>query len=84
MELIFGLAGMILLLGSYILLITNRIGPESRIYLRLNIIASGILLIYAYLLASIPFIIINTFWIAVTLIKLIDVLRKNEKEMSGK
>jgi ABC-type methionine transport system permease subunit len=65
-----GILGMSLLLLGFTLNVMKKVTPESDSYLVLNILASILLLLYAAILRSIPFVILNVFWGSVSLVKL--------------
>ncbi|MFT4309615.1 MAG: CBU_0592 family membrane protein [Candidatus Woesearchaeota archaeon] len=60
---IIGIIGMTILVSAYLLAITGKLGAQSVHYLGLNIIASVLLGIYAYMIMSWPFLAINIVWI---------------------
>ncbi len=67
-----GTIGMVLLLISFVLIITKKIKPNSVIYLLLNIFGCGLLFYYAIALNSIPFIILEAVWVATALYQLVS------------
>ncbi len=69
-----GILGMSLLLLGFTLNVMKKVTPESDTYLVLNITASILLLLYAAILRSVPFIILNVFWGCVSLVKLFRTL----------
>lgn len=70
------------ILGATIILITfllnqfGRLSAESRWYDGLNALGSLLLIVYAYILWSIPFMILNSVWF---LVSLRDVIRAPER-----
>jgi hypothetical protein len=61
-TLIIGLAGMVLILIAFILTIFKYLDPNSKTDLLLNLIGSALLVWYALLLGSVPFLILNAVW----------------------
>ncbi len=62
-PLIIGAVGGGIILIAYLLEIFQHIDPYNKFFLAANIIGSILLTYYAYLLGSIPFIILNTAWV---------------------
>ena len=78
--LVIGLLGMILILIGFILEeFSKRITRDSVNYNLLNISGSGLLVIYAYLINGIPFLILNSIWFLVALTKLYKIVTKRIK-----
>lgn len=63
-TLIIGLTGMTLVLLAFLLNVSKVLNAQDRRYLFLNIIGSIILIWYAILLGSVPFIVLNAVWIS--------------------
>ena len=61
-TLLIGLAGMTVVLVAFVLNVTHRVTARDKSYLWLNIIGCAILVVYAVLLNSIPFLILNVVW----------------------
>lgn len=64
---IVGVTGATLVLIGFILAQTHRLRDEDIRYDGLNALGSALLLWYAYLLSSYPFMILNTVWLLVSL-----------------
>ena len=73
---IIGTVGALIILISFILNEIHRLDSESFIYDFLNFIGAGLLALYAYILSSIPFLILNIVWAIVALRDIILDLRK--------
>ena len=59
-----GISGLVLLLGAFFLLETNKISRHSKPYLVANIIGSALLAVYALSLQSWPFVVLESVWAA--------------------
>lgn len=68
-----GLIGSALILVAFTLDILRKISRDDHIYLWMNIIGSGILVYYAYVTNTIPFMILNAVW---TLFSFIGLFKK--------
>ena len=67
---VFGIIGMFLILLAFVLdEIGGRISRDSVEYNALNIFGALFLLYYAYSIGSIPFLILNTVWFLVAMVK---------------
>lgn len=76
-DLVLGLIGMMFILSAFILdEFYRQFRQDSVQYNVLNIIGSGFLLYYAYLLKGWPFFILNLLWLITALAKLIKILNK--------
>ncbi len=64
MELILGIIGMALILIGFLLNQTGRFKREDLSYDVINLIGAGLLALYAYLISSWPFLILNLIWTA--------------------
>ncbi len=73
-ETIIGAAGSLLILLAFVLLQFKVWGAHTTLYLIANLIGSVLLVAYAILLNSIPFIVLNIVW---ALVALIGILRRN-------
>ncbi|HIJ10427.1 TPA: hypothetical protein HA278_00085 [Candidatus Woesearchaeota archaeon] len=76
-TLLVGIGGVsFILLAFFLDQFFNKICNQDMIsYNVLNIIGSGLLIGYAYLLISIPFMVLNGVWFIVTVVKLVAILR---------
>jgi hypothetical protein len=74
--LVIGTIGMLILLIAFVLNLLKKIMQDSITYNVLNILAGGILAFYAFVLNSIPFLILEIIWTLFALYKLIIVLKK--------
>ncbi len=79
-SLVIGTIGMILILIAFVLDELNKIMQNTVTYNVLNIAGASLLFYYAFSLKSIPFQILNIFWAAVALYKLITILKTMEKQ----
>ncbi len=73
---IIGTLGASIILISFILNEIHKLDSESIIYDILNFIGGSLLALYAYILSSTPFLILNIVWAAVALRDVILDLRK--------
>ncbi len=74
---IFGSIGAIIALIAFILIQTDRLKNSDFTYDFLNFLSGFILAIYAYIIASLPFLIINLVWASFSLFDLIFKDRKS-------
>lgn len=58
-----GLAGMTLILIGFVLNVTKHLKSDDLAYLLMNFFGSGLLIWYAVLTDSLPFLILNIVWI---------------------
>ena len=72
----FGSVGVFILLFAFGLNLLKTISEDSRTYLLMNLVGSGIAGIYAYTSNIVPFIILEAAWMLVALVKLIQVTKK--------
>ena len=75
-DIIIGTAGMLILLVAYFLNVTKILSVDTELYHALNIIACIFLLVYAAILKSIPFLILNTIWATVSITQLFHLIDK--------
>jgi len=68
---VIGAVGGGIILVAYLLELFQRIDPYNKFFLSANIIGSALLTYYAYLLDSIPFIILNVAWVLGSIYELI-------------
>lgn len=61
-----GIVGATIILITFLLNQSGKLSTESRVYDALNALGSCILVVYAVLLESVPFMILNTVWFAVS------------------
>lgn len=59
-----GTAGMVLLLVAFVLNLTGRTEEDTVLYNGLNLIGALLLMVYAYWLASWPFLVLEAVWAA--------------------
>jgi hypothetical protein len=64
---IIGIVGAVITLFAFILNQTGKLTVDDVRYDALNTLGSGILLVYAILIGSLPFVVINTVWGGVSL-----------------
>jgi lipid-A-disaccharide synthase-like uncharacterized protein len=62
-----GTSGAALILITFVLNQSHKLSNDSLIYDALNFIGSGLLLLYAILLSSLPFAILNSVWAIISL-----------------
>ncbi len=70
-PLIFGAIGGAIILIAYLLELFRHIDPYNKTFLAANIVGSALLTYYAYLLSSIPFLILNAAWVLGSVYELI-------------
>ncbi len=73
---IIGSLGAFLILLAFILNQTHKWAPQQLKYDLTNLVGSGLLVLYAYLLHSTPFMILNGVWVIVSLRDVVQDLRK--------
>lgn len=73
---IIGATGALIILISFILNEIHKLDRDSLIYDIANFIGGSLLAVYAYLLSSIPFLILNIVWTIVALRDIILDLKK--------
>jgi len=71
MTLFFGILGLILLLLAFVLDTFNVVSEKSRLLYGLNFVGSVLLVWYSYEIRSVPFFILESFWVCVSLIKML-------------
>ena len=77
-HLIFGIAGLILILISFLLNeFSKKVNPETVLYNVLNIFGAGFLTYYSYILAAWPFVILNAIWVIAAIFKLGKFILRN-------
>lgn len=59
-----GTGGMVLLLVAFVLNLTGRTEEDTVLYNALNLLGAVLLIVYAYWLASWPFLILEAVWAA--------------------
>ena len=70
-HLIVGIAGLILILISFLLNeFSKKVNPETVHYNVLNIFGAGFLAYYGYILVAWPFVILNLIWVIAAIFKL--------------
>ena len=76
-AIIVGVIGMTFLLTAFALNLFKKVTQGSLIYNIFNIIGAGLLAYYAYVLNSLPFLILEAIWILFAVYKLIFFNRRN-------
>lgn len=77
MSLVAGIGGVIFILIAFILdEFYKKINSETITYNLLNIAGSGLLIYYAYVLESWPFVVLNAAWLSAAVVKLVKISRK--------
>jgi hypothetical protein len=70
-PLIIGAIGGAIILLAYLLELFRHIDPYNKTFLTANIVGSALLVYYAYLLDSMPFLILNAVWVLGSIYELI-------------
>lgn len=65
-----GTTGMVLLLVAFVLNLTGRTEEDTVLYNGLNLVGAALLIVYAYWLASYPFLVLEMVWAAAAAHKL--------------
>ncbi len=77
MSLIAGIIGVLCILVAFVLdEFYKKINSETVTYNVLNIVGSGLLIYYAYVLESWPFVVLNAAWLSAAVVKLVKISRK--------
>ena len=79
-DLFFGLLGMISILIAFFMNQTHRWSTDSLNYDGLNLLGGILLSIYAIMIISIPFLILNLIWMIISFRDVIFGLQKKEKK----
>ncbi len=74
-----GVAGAFLILVCFVANELNKIDRHSLIYDAGNLLGSALLIIYSYLIGSLPFLILNLVWAIVALRDLLKSLARGPK-----
>jgi hypothetical protein len=80
LDLIIGIVGMVMLLAAFALNLLKFVTEKSYIYILLNIFGAGILVYHAFVVDSIPFMILEAVWALFAIYKLVIVLSKGGRE----
>jgi hypothetical protein len=70
LTVILGTLGATIILVGFLGSITGKLPGDNTTYLALNILGSALLVVYAALLSSIPFVVLNLVWTASALYEL--------------
>ncbi len=73
---IIGVVGALIILAAFFLNETHRISEDSFVYDGMNLAGSLLLIEYAFVLGSLPFLILNGVWFLVSLRDVITDLKK--------
>lgn len=57
-----GIIGMSLLLGAFVLNLFKKMEPGATEYIALNFVGGGLMAVYAYMIDSLPFLVLNLVW----------------------
>lgn len=76
METIIGIAGATLILIAFLLNQFGKLSNKNILYDFINFVGSGLMVVYAIMLSSIPFLILNIVWAGVSLKDVIKYLSK--------
>ncbi|MBW6461614.1 MAG: hypothetical protein K0B07_01035 [DPANN group archaeon] len=79
-PLLIGLPGMVLILIAFVLDEFHKLSVDSKSSILMNIAGSVLLIIYAYTLDSIPFIILNLVWFTSATYKLYDTVKDRKSK----
>ena len=77
-QTIIGTVGVTLLLVAYFLQLIKKISSDSKIYALLNIIGSLLSAYSSYLIAFVPFIVLELTWALVSVIALVKAFSKEK------
>jgi lipid-A-disaccharide synthase-like uncharacterized protein len=79
-DLIIGIIGMLCILIAFVVdEFYRKFNPENLGYDALNLFGSGLLIYYAIILGSWPFIILNAVWCIASAIKIIELLKRRKR-----
>lgn len=73
---IIGVIGLFLVLVAFVLILLKKVNESSKSYLFLNVLGGSVLIYYASVINSTPFLILQIAWVSIALIKLIIVLKQ--------
>ena len=73
---VIGAIGVFLLLLAFVLAGTNRIDSKGKLYFLLNSVGAGMACYASYLIDYMPFVLLEGVWTIVSVIGLINLLRK--------
>jgi phosphatidylserine synthase len=76
---IIGTIGSGVVLIGFLMIQSKKWSSDGQKYLLSNLIGSLLLIVYAIILKSYPFVVLNTIWVAVSLYKLVELAIKNKK-----
>ena len=79
-----GIVGMFLLIVAFFMNQTHRWKDDDLIYDAANFVGAFILVVYAWLILSWPFLILNCVWAAVSLRDIYIALKKGKKRSKGR
>ncbi|MBR9693230.1 hypothetical protein GOV07_04875 [Candidatus Woesearchaeota archaeon] len=81
MEIVLGVAGLILILGAFAMEeFQKHTRHESLAYNAINFCGAMFLAIYAWSLGSCPFVILNLVWMAIAGYKLVEISKRTGKK----
>jgi len=76
MSLVAGIIGVVCILVAFLLDEFSKVNTKTVPYNLLNIMGSGLLMYYAYILQSWPFVALNAVWLIAAVIKLVKISQK--------
>jgi hypothetical protein len=76
---VLGWVGAIILLVAYTLNIMQKLETDSSYFLSINLLGAFLLTINAYSTESYPFLVVNLFWVLVSIYQLINKIRAQAK-----
>lgn len=79
LDLMWGIAGMVLLLTGFILNLLKIKDASTKTYIILNILGAGISTYYAYTLHAVPFIVLEAVWCFFAVYKLFVVMGRKAR-----
>ncbi|MFM6924341.1 MAG: hypothetical protein ACKOU7_02490 [Ferruginibacter sp.] len=74
-----GSAGVAILLLAFLLNLFTKMGVNSLVYIVMNIAGAGLACLASWLIGYIPFVVLELSWTLVSLVALINYLRKTGK-----
>ncbi|MCK5289871.1 MAG: hypothetical protein KAJ20_01040 [Candidatus Aenigmarchaeota archaeon] len=80
-PLIIGLPGMAFILIAFILDDFHILSVDSQKSINLNIAGSALLAVYAYIISSIPFLILNSVWLTFAIYKMYKTATKHHQSI---
>lgn len=76
-TLVIGIVGSIFILIGFFISEFTKIGKDTISYNLINFIGASMLSYYAFIVVSLPFLILNVIWTTVAIVKIVQILRKS-------